>query len=339
MRLDQLGYGLEAVSRLRRSAAAAEEWLGAPTDPDKVPDVMAMRALPLAKLGQIDEAIALAEPVIAPLHAREPTAAWAAHLALGIAYRARGDLTAARRELLTARWLIQSGSGFQADFRPIVQHELAMLNAQSLGTEACGELLAAIRLQAQLLWQQRLQRKAMLRQARQHEAREMERARTDEALLFDRVTGLGNRRRFDQLMNAVDSGYLPTPVSMVIVDVDKFTAINDTHSYSAGDFVLREVGTILTANCRATDPLPVRYGKDQFVIFLHGDLPTAVAIGKRIRSAVAEADLDHIIPGTPVTISAGVATLRPGMDATELFHAATANLYRAKREGRDRVIG
>jgi diguanylate cyclase (GGDEF)-like protein len=340
LRLDQLGYGSEATSRLRRAAATAEDWLQAVTDPDKKREVLALRALPLAKIGDIDEAIALAEPVIAALHPQGRTStAWAAHLALGVAYRARGDLTAARREFLAARWLIESGSRFRADFQPIVQHELAMLNAQALGTEACGELLETIRLQAQQLWQQRLQRKAMLRQARQHEELEMERARTEEALLFDRVTGLGNRRRFDQLMNAVDSGYLPTPTSMVLVDVDKFTAINDTHSHSAGDYVLREVGTILMANCRATDPLPVRHVRDQFVIFLHGDLPTAVAIAKRIRQAVASADFDHVIPGTPVTISAGVATLRPGMTANELLRVASANLARAKRDGRDRVLG
>jgi diguanylate cyclase (GGDEF)-like protein len=339
MRLDHLGYSLEGASRLRRAAATAEEWLEAPTDPERVPEVQAMRALALAKLGEIDEAVALAEQVIAPLHAQELTCAWAAHLALGIAYRDRGDLTAARRELLAARWLIQSGPGFHADFRPIVQHELALLNAQSLGTEACGELLEASRLRAQMLWQQRLQRRAMLRQARQHEEREMERARTDAALLFDPVTGLGNRQRFEQLMNAVDDGHMPTATSMLILDVDKFTAINDTHSHGAGDYVLREIGTILKANCRAADPSPIRYAGDRFVVFLHGDLPTAMAVGKRIRQAVATADFSHIIPGTPVTISVGVATRRPGMTATELFHTAETNMYRAKRDGRDRVIG
>jgi diguanylate cyclase (GGDEF)-like protein len=339
MRLDHLGYRVEAASRLRRAASTADEWLEAPTDPDKAPEVMAMRALPLAKLGEFDEAVALAEPVIAPLQAPERAYAWAAHLAMGLAYRARGDLTAARREMLAARWLIRSGSGFHADFRPIVQHELAMLNAESLGAEANGELVEAIRLRAQVLWQQRLGRKAMLRQARQHEEREMEWARTDSALLFDPVTGLGNRQRFQQLMTAVDDGQLSTATSMLVIDVDKFTSINNMHSHGVGDYVLRELGTILKANCRAADPSPIRYAGDRFVVFLHGDLPTAMAVAKRIRQAVATADLGHIVPGTPVTISAGVATQRPGMTATELFHTAETNLYRAKRDGRDRVVG
>jgi hypothetical protein len=80
---------------------------------------------------------------------------------------------------------------------------------------------------------------------------------------------------------------------------------------AASDYVLREVGTILKANCRPTDPLPIRHTGDEFVVFLHGDMPTAIAVAKRIRAAVAAAaDLDSIIPGTPVTVSAGVAMLR-----------------------------
>jgi diguanylate cyclase len=179
----------------------------------------------------------------------------------------------------------------------------------------------------------------MLRQARQREELEIERARTEADLLFDPLTGLGNRRRFDQVMAAIDAGLLPEPTSMLIVDVDKFKAINDTHSHSAGDYVLRELGTILKANCRPADPLPIRYEGDEFVVFLHGDLPTAVAVAKRIRQAVATADFDNIIPGTPVTVSAGVAMQRPGMTAAELYRTANTNLYRAKRDGRDRIVG
>jgi diguanylate cyclase (GGDEF)-like protein len=338
LRLDQLGYGIEATSLLRRAAAITEEWLGVVADTDKKHEVVAFRALAVAKLGYVDEAVALAEPVIARLPTQEPTwAACAAHLALGVAYRARGNLAAARRELLAAQWL--SRFGFPMDARPMVQHELAMLTVQTLGTEACTDLLTDNRQQARQLWQQRLQRVAMLRQARRHEELEMERARTEAALLFDPVTGLGNRRRFDQLMNAVDDGRLPTPTSLLVIDIDKLRAINESHSHSAGDYVLRELGTILKANCRPADPLPIRHTDDEFVIFVHGDLPTAVAIAKGISEAVATADFDHVVPGTPVTISAGVAMLRAGMTATELFHAADANLHRAKRDNRNRVVG
>jgi diguanylate cyclase (GGDEF)-like protein len=179
----------------------------------------------------------------------------------------------------------------------------------------------------------------MLRQARQREELEIEWASTEAALMFDPLTGLGNRRRFDQLMGAIDAGELPAPISLLIVDVDKFKAINDTHSHSAGDYVLRELGVILKANCPAADPVPIRYAGDEFTVFLQADLPTAVATAERIRSAVATTDFDEVIPGTPVSVSAGVALLRSGMSATDLFRVADNNLYQAKRGGRDRVVG
>jgi diguanylate cyclase (GGDEF)-like protein len=335
LRLGQLGYGPEAVSRLRRAAAIIEDWLTEITGTDQEREVVALQALVLAGLGRIDKAIALAEPVVVALHATERIwGAWSAHLTLGVGFRTRGELTAARRELLAAARLAETSLPF--DVRPIVRHELAVLNAQEVGTGACTDMLEAIRVRTQQLWQQRLQRVAMLRQAREHEQREMERAATEASLLFDPITGLGNRRRFDQLMATVDGGQLN---SMIMVNVDKFQAINDTHSHSAGDYVLRELATILKANCRPADPLPIRYAGDEFIVFVHGDLPTAVAIAKRMRAAVATADFDLVTPGTPITISAGVATLRPDMTASELFLAAATNLYRAKRDGRDRVVG
>jgi len=337
LRLDQLGHTTEARSRLRQAATITEEWLTAVSDPGQRREIDGIRALVLAKLGDIDAAVALAEPVVR-LGARDSRwAAWSAHMALGIAWRVRDDLAAARRELLAARRM--SESGLLVRTLPYVQHELALLAAQAIGTDASGDLLAAIRLQADQIWQQRLQRVAMLRQARQREELEIEWASTEAALMFDPLTGLGNRRRFDQLMGAIDAGELPAPISLLIVDVDKFKAINDTHSHSAGDYVLRELGVILKANCPAADPVPIRYAGDEFTVFLQADLATAVATAERIRSAVATTDFDEVIPGTPVSVSAGVALLRSGMSATDLFRVADNNLYQAKRGGRDRVVG
>jgi len=337
LRLDQLGHTPEAASLLRRTVAITEEWLGTTTDPHESREVIALRALAFAKLGQVDQAVALAAAVVVPLRATERHwGAWSAHLALGIALRARGELGAARRELLAARQLSESGP--QARERPIVLYELAVLAAEELGTDAVGDLLEALRVQAQQLWQQRLRRLAMLRQARQREELEIERTRAEAALLFDPLTGLGNRRRFDQLMAALDAGQLPEPTGLLVIDVDKFKAVNDTHSHSAGDQVLRELGAVLKASCRAADIPPVRYAGDEFTIFLHADLPTAVAVAERIRIAVASTDFDHVAPGTRVTISIGVAVRRPGMSAAELFHAADTKMYQAKRDGRDRVV-
>jgi diguanylate cyclase len=131
---------------------------------------------------------------------------------------------------------------------------------------------------------------------------------------------------------------VPPPVSLLVIDVDRFKAINDTYSHTAGDEVLRELGTILHAHCRTGQDTAIRYAGDEFVVFLDGDLATAVEVAHRIRAAVASsAVFAHITPGTTVSISTGAATLRPTMTTADLFRAADANLYQAKRSGRDRV--
>ncbi|GII00390.1 GGDEF domain-containing protein [Planobispora takensis] len=339
MRLRQLGHETEAVGRLRRAAALAAGWLEAErreagADSRRALELAAYRALALAGLGETGEPVALAAPVVVPLRdqdLREP--AWAAHLASGIALGARGEPAAARRELLAARQLCLDG---WTEKRLIVQHELSALAARNLGAEDRRDMLDTILDQARLLWRQRLQRLAMLRQARRREELEAAHARAEAASLHDPLTGLGNRRRFDQLMAALDTGAPSAPASLLIIDVDMFKRINDTHSHAAGDQVLREIGGILRGHCRAQD-VPVRYAGDEFAVFLRADLTAAVEIAERIRAAVAATGFDHVTPGTVISISTGAAQLEPHMSAADLFHAADANLYQAKRGGRNRV--
>jgi diguanylate cyclase len=151
------------------------------------------------------------------------------------------------------------------------------------------------------------------------------------------LTGLGNRREFDLVMNGVHAGTVDLPLTLLLIDVDNFKAINDTHSHSAGDHVLREIATIIATHCRTGIDIPIRYAGDEFTAFLNADLATGVNVARRIRAALTATSFNHITPGTPVSISTGVATLRAGMTAADLFQAADTNLYRAKRAGRDRV--
>lgn len=338
LRLDQLGHLPEARRLLHRAAAIAEDWMDAHPESHTRNDqqtLPAVRALALAKLGAVDEAIALARPIVVTLRARELYwGAWAAHLALGVALRARGEVAEARRELLAARQV--SGPARWADGRLVVQYELAVLAAQVHGAEGTGDLLEIVREQARELWRQRLHRLAMLRQARQSEELEMGRARAEAALLHDPLTGLGNRRRFDHVMTVIDAGELPHPTSLLIIDVDNFKAINDTYSHSAGDQVLRGVAVIIRAQCQG-EAVPIRYAGDEFTVFLRADLSAAVDVAERIRTAVASTDFNQVAARTPVTVSIGVAALHPGMRAGDLFRAADGYLYRAKRDGRDRV--
>jgi diguanylate cyclase (GGDEF)-like protein len=340
LRLDQLGHTTEATRLFRRVAEITGDWLAGDEDPDERREVAAERALACAKLGRFEEAIALAGPVVLTLRAQDRGwGAWYAHMALAVSLRAGGDLAGARTELLAARELSETGALTRE--RLTVQFELAELAAATLSEDSAAgaDLREAVRAQTRQLWRQRLQRIAMLRQARQREELEIKRVQAEAALLYDPLTGLGNRRRFDQVIAAVDAGQLFDPVSLLIIDIDKFKAINDTHSHSAGDQVLRELGVILTGNCGSAGIPPIRYAGDEFTVFLNADLAAAVEVAERIRIAVSGADLDRITPGTHVTVSAGVATLRPGMTASALFRTADARLYQAKRDGRDRVVG
>ncbi len=339
--LDHLGHTFEAGQRLRRAAAIAERWLTSFSEVAAVADVQVLtgvRALALAKLGEADQAVALAKPLIAAVRAGSYSrpGVWMAHLALSVALRAAGDHPAAHRELLAAHHLV-SLDGNAPDNLLLVEYELAVTNAEALGRDTCGPLIAALHRQAHVIWRQRRQRLAMLHQARQREELEIEHAHTNAALLTDALTGLGNRRRFDQMAAAVQAGAVSLPLSLLIIDVDKFKDINDTYSHSAGDQVLRELGMIIDGQCRAGVDTPIRYAGDEFTIFLNADLASSIAVAERIRATLAATDFDRVSPGMQVNISTGVAMLRPGMSAADLFHAADTKLYQAKRGGRDRV--
>ena len=345
--LDHLGRNLEAGHRWRRLAAITDTWLtsfGRVGRASHVQILTGTRALALAKLGRTDEALALAQRSIAGPGTGSYThpELWTAHLALAVASRARGEFTAAGRELVAAEHLVSRG--IRADDRLLVQYELATLTAEVLGqhVETVGadiyaDVLGALQGQAQQLWRQRRQRMTMLRQARQREQLEIEHARAHAALLRDPLTGLGNRRHFDQLMADIYAGNHPSPTTLLLVDVDNFKSINDTHSHSAGDEILRELARIIGAHCRQGIDTPIRYAGDEFTIFLNSDPVNAVSVAERIRAAVSATDFSGTAPGTPVSISTGVAALRCGMTPTELFHTADTNLYRAKRAGRNRV--
>jgi diguanylate cyclase (GGDEF)-like protein len=337
IRLDHLGHDREAAVRLRRSVTIADLWLDASSD-DRTSMAMAIRsiqALALAKLGEVDRAGSMAADLVVPLRQQEQHwAARLAHLAFGVSLRGRGDLAAARREFIAAEQLCALGA--RSVERLLIRYEIALLAAEVCGGEAGRDLMDTVREQARTMWQLRLERLAMLRQAQQREQLESDRARAEAELMRDPLTGLGNRRRFDQLVAAIDAGTLPGPTVMLLIDVDRFKAINDVYSHSAGDRVLGEIGRILRAHCRAED-VPVRFAGDEFTVFLRADLAAGRDAAERIRSAVATADFSAIAPGTAVTVSAGVAALRAGMTGADLFQEADRRLYQAKRNGRDRV--
>jgi diguanylate cyclase (GGDEF)-like protein len=158
----------------------------------------------------------------------------------------------------------------------------------------------------------------------------------------DPLTGLFNRRYLEETLErevrrAVRASQ---PLSVIMLDLDHFKKFNDTYGHEAGDMVLRETAASLTRSVRAED-IVCRYGGEEFVIILPtADLDSAHLRAERIRSSCR--GLTVVYQGRSVgiiTASLGVAALpMHGSTPGQLLDAADAALYRAKEEGRDRVL-
>ncbi len=155
----------------------------------------------------------------------------------------------------------------------------------------------------------------------------------------DALTGLANRRAFDDALaiRVTEAREAGTALAVVAFDLDHFKSINDRYTHAAGDAVLRDTANVLRAHCRASD-LAARIGGEEFVLLLPGaDRDAACAIAERVRAELAWRAFAALPPGVRVTLSAGVAVDAGHGCGEELLRAADAALYRAKDEGRDRV--
>ena len=158
--------------------------------------------------------------------------------------------------------------------------------------------------------------------------------------LTDALTGIANRRHFDEaLRDALMDRQSPdaVPGCLVLLDVDHFKQINDRCSHAVGDLVLRELAELLAQQCRHSD-LAARWGGEEFALLLRGLEPeAALRVCERVRLAVQEHDWQRFHPGLAVTLSLGLTPLDAGADAAAVLRRCDLLLYRAKREGRNRV--
>ena len=154
--------------------------------------------------------------------------------------------------------------------------------------------------------------------------------RLERAAEHDALTGLPNRRRWDEVAAAEVARAARTgaPLTFALLDLDRFKQFNDTRGHLAGDELLREFATAASAELREVDTL-ARWGGEEFVLALPGcDAAGAAAVADRIRAAVPR--------GQSCTV--GVAQWVPGRSPAEVLAAADAALYRGKQAGRDATV-
>nr|WP_269468487.1 PleD family two-component system response regulator [Devosia ureilytica] len=158
----------------------------------------------------------------------------------------------------------------------------------------------------------------------------------------DELTGLYNRRYFDRHLNVMLSKAQEQDrdMALMIIDMDHFKAVNDNHGHDIGDAVLREFSARLKRNIRGVD-LACRFGGEEFVVLMPDtDITQAEAVAERVRQSMAEKSFE-VGAARPlsVTVSVGVSIREGQVDTPEsMIKRADVALYRAKREGRNRVI-
>jgi diguanylate cyclase (GGDEF)-like protein len=317
----------------------------------------------LTLLGRLDEAEAIFRELQAQL-ALLPTETKSLRRFRGVAIQLEGELEMHRGRHERAAVLIAQGIaadeelGYLAD----VPHQLDRL---SEAEEACGryhEALRAVRRAASMrLDLARAQGEARLRvveaqqgmeRARQSIARERQRAQANEvkhqalvdeaqrqsaAARTDALTGLGNRRMFEEAAQMLAASR-DEPVAMALLDLDSFKQINDRFSHAVGDRVLVEIAGLLRGACRPEDQI-VRMGGEEFVIVLrHAPADAALRACERLREVVRAHPWQDVHAELAVTLSIGLASGRTPLDADALLAQADELLYQAKAQGRDRVV-
>ena len=164
--------------------------------------------------------------------------------------------------------------------------------------------------------------------------------------LEDGLTGLANRRRFDEVIEiewwrASRNKY---PLSVILLDIDHFKAYNDSYGHQSGDDCLKRIGGCLKRNIHRAGEMAARYGGEEFVIVLPVvRFKDALNVADLMRENIFDMKIPHASSSISeyVTVSAGVASMVPERAnlSSHLIQSADRSLYRAKREGRNRVCG
>ena len=167
--------------------------------------------------------------------------------------------------------------------------------------------------------------------------------RLHELSYLDGLTGVANRRRFDEALTDAwaASGLTGDPVSLILLDLDHFKRLNDTHGHQEGDEALRAIALLLAAGAASRGGIAARFGGEEFAWLLPGvsldeAAAEAMTIGQQLRdSSIRNLGTERGILTASLGVASGIS--RPDRSADALVTAADSALYRAKSAGRDRV--
>ncbi len=161
----------------------------------------------------------------------------------------------------------------------------------------------------------------------------------------DSLTGLYNRRAFEQVAHSLRAASDGDPMSLILIDLDHFKAINDQHGHACGDSVLQKSAAVILETMRPVDVLGrgdsavARWGGEEFLLLLPDcSLPMAVQVAERLRQRLTELTDPAWPPQLAVSGSFGVTCWRPEAALHHCINEADEAMYRAKRAGRNRVM-
>ncbi|RJP84777.1 MAG: diguanylate cyclase [Desulfobacteraceae bacterium] len=159
----------------------------------------------------------------------------------------------------------------------------------------------------------------------------------------DVLTGLYNRRYFDEIFNIQWKAAVrnSTPMTIVIADIDHFKRINDTYGHLAGDAYLKKIAELLAGIFKRDTDFIARYGGEEFVFLLDGlDRDAVIALAETVRSETGKMTLFHYDHKIQTTISLGISSCvpQPNDQKDRLFEKADKAMYQAKNSGRNQVV-
>jgi diguanylate cyclase (GGDEF)-like protein len=286
------------------------------------------RAELLVREGRHDEAVPLLTEALASaqeLYANSMVQDM--HLQLYLAHKARGDLA----EALAHHEAYHALTKEQLEQRNDAQSRL-MMNRLELDQALFGAERS--RMQAEL---QRVRAEQMAAEAErlQAQARELRRY-----VLADPLTGLGNRRQVERELPRLLSHSARTgePLAVAGLDLDHCKQVNDRFGHAVGDAVLMAAADLFRARVRGGDLIARMGGEEFLIVFAHASQEWAREACERLRLAIEGHDWEPIAPGLKLTISIGLCVAGPRLDAAQLLEQADQALYRAKNEGRNRVV-